>query len=244
MTLSFREEEHSMGVGKAEGKRYIRGLVFQHQGQPSDNINSSNQATSKANNYSSSSLPIHQLSNQHYQPANHLPLFTNPFKTQHIKMYTQIIIASFLALAATSICAPVDANVPAMREIAPATDALVKRRDECTVNGYKSISQSVSYGIAAAATSNSGDLTIHCTNGKTWDSGDKLSLKSQTIKAADTGLEKDIVWKENWVTGGYKSCEAGYGDGPLIPGKVSDGNIRAGVGISSNSNSCEVTFVL
>ena len=144
-------------------------------------------------------------------------------------IFFQSIVATTLALVALASSAPVNQF-----------ETLARRGDTCTVTGTEGDSQSVSYGIGATGTSASGNLLVDCTNGKHWSSGRSLP-NSQTVKASDTSLAQDIHWKQSWKTGGYKSCSASYGSGADVSGKIGS-NIQPGVGTTSSSYTCSVTF--
>ncbi|KAI9720828.1 MAG: hypothetical protein M1812_002667 [Candelaria pacifica] len=131
-------------------------------------------------------------------------------------MYTQTLTTTFLALLAFTHCAP------------------LQKRDTCAVVGYEGDEQISTYGIAAASTAASGSLGIYCTNGKKWDSGKNLPKSSQTISSKDTGLPQDVHWKQDWQTGGYKSCSASYGSGNYEKGVVGSNNIETGFGVSGS----------
>ena len=141
-------------------------------------------------------------------------------------MYTSTILPTFITLLALTSASP-----------------LVKRTT-CAIVGREYNEQIAAYGIAAAATSSKGSLTIYCTNGVKWDNDDKLPKKSQTIKAEDSKLERDVHWKQDWQTGGYKGCEASYGGGKFEKGVVGESKIESGVAISGSGNSCKVEFTI
>ncbi len=123
---------------------------------------------------------------------------------------------------------------------APVATTLSTRGDTCTITGYEGDSQSVSYGIGATGTSASGGLSVSCTSGQKWSNGDQLP-NPQTVKASDTKLAQDINWDQSWKTGGYVSCSASYGGGGKVDGTTGN-NIQPGVGVTSSSSTCVVTF--
>ncbi|KAJ5995095.1 hypothetical protein N7481_002072 [Penicillium waksmanii] len=129
------------------------------------------------------------------------------------------------------------ASIPAVLA-APA--AQQKRGDTCTLMGTEGISQSTCGGVVncIAAT---GSLRLQCTNGVKWDNNKQEPIK-QTIKASDSGLDHDIDWDQQWMTGGYKWCTAAYNGGDKIDGKVDDPKVSGMFGETDQSYTCGVTF--
>ena len=144
-------------------------------------------------------------------------------------MYFQSIAATTLALLTLASTAPLDQS-----------QTLSRRGDTCTITGFEANEQDVSYGIGSTGTSASGSLTVSCTNGKKWNNNNQMP-NSQRIKSSDSGLPEDIQWNQVWRTGGYVSCAASYRGGALVDGKIGN-DIQPGVGTTSSSSTCAVTF--
>ena len=144
----------------------------------------------------------------------------------HLHSIASILVA-FVTFVST---APVDQS-----------GALVRRADTCSIVGYEADDTHAGNKKGPPSTEASGSLTVTCTNGKHWESGHNLPVP-QTIKAADTGLLHDIVWDQNWQTGGYIGCSASYGDGAKVAGKVGANDIEISPTSSSLSSTCRVTI--
>ncbi|KAL8854475.1 MAG: hypothetical protein Q9221_000746 [Calogaya cf. arnoldii] len=113
--------------------------------------------------------------------------------------------------------------------LSKAAPALQRRGDTCRIDALDTKTLSISGGVGNSipSTSLSEGLSVKCTNGKFWSTDNVPN--PQTIKASETGLDKDINWNLDLDLSGFTSCSASYGNGPQVSGTIDDQDIQSGV---------------
>lgn len=120
-----------------------------------------------------------------------------------------------------------------------AAPSLRKRGDTCTIIGVESDTQTTCGGVSNCISAG-GTLALSCSNGITWNNGGDLP-NDQTVSMDDTGLAYNIDWKQDWSTGGYDGCTAGY-NGWVYTGVVDDPTVAGIFGETTDTDQCSVTF--